>query len=149
MRPNKSTRYALYAAMEMATAPPGEPVTATAVAERYGIPPTVMAKVFQQLVRAGIAAGTRGTGGGYRLARDPAEVTMLDVIQVFEPGPSPGGCLLAGEEPAPCPRPEACRLRRIFDEVDGLARNTFASITLATLVAPLHPVTGEPVPPGA
>ncbi len=133
MKLNKSTRYALYAAMEMADAGDDQ-VTAAQVAERYGIPATVMAKVFQQLVRRGIAVGTRGTGGGYQLVKPPAEVTMLDVIQLFEPPRTPGECLLAEGSGISCATPEECRLRRVFDEVDELVRCTFASITLDTLV---------------
>ena len=71
MRLNKSTRYALYAAMEMARVGPDVPVTAGEVARRYAIPPTVLAKVFQQLVRGKLAVGERGSCGGYRLARLP------------------------------------------------------------------------------
>ena len=74
----KSTRYALYAAAEMAMAGEGL-VTVAAVAKRYGIPEGALAKVFQQLVRSGLATGTRGIGGGYRLARPPAKITVLDI----------------------------------------------------------------------
>jgi Rrf2 family protein len=140
---NKSTRYALYAAMEMAAAGEDAQVTAAQVAERYRIPASVVAKVFQQLVRAGIAVGTRGTGGGYQLAKKPSELTMLDVIQVFEPRRPPGECLLADSSDLPCPTSNACRLRMVFDEVDELVRCTFASITLETLVGKRTPLELE------
>ena len=141
IRLHKSTRYALYATMEMASAATDEPVTALQVAERHGIPVSVVAKVFQQLVRVEIAVGARGAGGGYRLARKPTEVTLLDVVEAIEPGRAPGECLLAdGESEDPCVRHLECRLRELFDEVDGFARSTFASITLETLVG--HPRPG-------
>ena len=139
MNLNKSTRYALYAAMEMAaaagTAPGGNgrTVTVSEVATRYRIPEGALAKVFQQLVRAGVAVGTRGAGGGYRLARSPSELTVLDVVRVFEPPRTLGRCLL-GDGSGDCDVYAACRLRRLFDEVEGLARNTFASVSLETLV---------------
>lgn len=129
----KSTRYALYAAVEMAAAPPNTFVTASEVAERYRIPATVLAKVFQQLVRAGIAVGTRGAGGGYQLARSPSRITMLDIIQVFEPTPTAGACILQEPGDHPCPTPDSCRIRRVFDEVQEQVRSTYASITLETL----------------
>ncbi len=142
MKLNKSTRYALYAAMEMAAAGEDQ-VTAAQVAERYRIPATVMAKVFQQLVRGGIAVGTRGTGGGYQLVNRPAEITMLDVIQLFEPARAPGECLLAVGSHVPCATHEECRLRLVFDEIDELVRCTFASITLETLVNQRTPLDLE------
>lgn len=132
MNLNKSTRYALYAAMEMA-ADPERAVTVAGVARRYRVPAGALAKVLQQLVRSGLALGTRGVGGGYRLARRPSVVTVLDVLNVFEPPRTPGGCLLS-ELPADCDLAHACRLRQLFDEVDEVSRNTFASITLETLV---------------
>ncbi|HET6372819.1 MAG TPA: Rrf2 family transcriptional regulator [Candidatus Polarisedimenticolia bacterium] len=133
MRLQKSTRYALYAAMEMASAPPGGVVTVGEVAGKYGMPAGALAKVFQQLVRSGIAVGTRGIGGGYRLAKPISEITVLDVLSAFEPQRPSGGCLLAESE-RDCHLSPMCRVRRLFDEVDESARNTLASITLATLV---------------
>ncbi len=132
MQLNKSTRYALYAAMEMTSAD-GEPVTVARAANRYDISEAALAKVFQQLVRAGLSRGIRGAGGGYRLAKSPSDITVLDVIDVFEPSPDPNRCLLddSGE---PCADAGSCRLKRLFDEVDLLTRATFASTTLETLV---------------
>jgi len=133
MNLNKSTRYALYAAMEMALAGAQDTVTVSEVAGRYGVSEGALAKVFQQLVRAGIAIGTRGVGGGYRLSRPASRVTVLEVLDVFERSRPPGRCLLT-DGADPCDTYPACRLGRLFDEVDEMARNTFASITLETLV---------------
>ena len=132
MQLNKSTRYALYATMEMTSAD-GAPVTVARVASRYDISEAALAKVFQQLVRAGLSRGTRGVGGGYRLAKSPSEVTVLDVIDIFEPAPAADHCLL-DDSGKPCGDVDGCRLKRLFDEVDVLTRATFASTTLETLV---------------
>ena len=115
----KSTCYALYASLEMARAGKGVPVTVSRVAARYEIPVAVLAKVFQQLVRGGVAVGTRGTGGGYSLSRSPSELTVLDVIRVFESVPQ------AAQHQGP--------LRKLFEEVDEQVRCTYASVTLETL----------------
>ena len=130
---SKSSRYALYAAVEMAVAG-DEPVTVAQVAGPHGIPPTALAKVFQQLVRSGLAVGTRGIGGGYRLARPKSTITVLDVVSVFDPLRAPGRDLLhtrTHSVPAAFPRTEP--LRRLFDEVDDGIRATLASVSLDTL----------------
>jgi Rrf2 family nitric oxide-sensitive transcriptional repressor len=129
----KSTRYALYAAAEMAMATDGL-VTVAAVANRYGIPETALAKVFQQLVRSGLATGTRGIGGGYRLARPASKITVLDVLHVFERPRPAGACLLHDGPGDSCPQSSACRLHWLFSEVDELVRCTYESVTLETLV---------------
>ena len=130
---SKSTRYALYAAAEMALAGDA-PTTVGAVAERYGIPEGALAKAFQQLVRAGLATGTRGIGGGYRLARPASKITVQDVIRVFEPRREINGCLLHDRPGRPCPKAESCRVKWLFIEVDELVRSTYESVTLKTLV---------------
>ena len=131
MNYNKSTRYALYAAIEMAGT--SEPVTTASLALRYTIPAGALAKVLQMLVRAGIAHGVRGVGGGYLLARSPADITVLDVIDVFEAPRQLGACLLAERHEPDCEHGPDCRLRGLFDEVDEQVRCTFASVTLETL----------------
>jgi Rrf2 family protein len=130
----KSTRYALYAAMEMARSGGEDQVTVTRVAQRYSISTAVLAKIFQQLVRAGIAESTRGVRGGYRLARKASELTVLEVIEAFELARSARQCLLAEEGEKICNDYTLCRLRKLFDEVEETARCTYASVTLETLV---------------
>lgn len=132
MKLSKSARYALYAAMEMAQAtdrlvPVGE------VARRYRVSEGALAKVLQQLVRSGLAIGTRGVGGGYRLARLPREVSVLDVIRVFSPPRPSGACLLADAPQGVCHLTTGCRLQRLFNEVDELVSSTCASVSLETL----------------
>lgn len=134
MRLNKATHYGLYAALEMARLEDDQAVTVAEVAARYAVPEGVLAKVFQQLARAGIAVGTRGVGGGYRLGRAPSDLTVLDVIDALEAG---DGSLLSRSESGgsgPDRLPSAARgLERLFREVDDLARATFASTSLETL----------------
>jgi Rrf2 family protein len=146
----RSTRYALYAAAEMAMAGDA-PVTVIEVARRYRIPGGALAKVFQQLVRAGVAVGTRGIGGGYRLARPASKITVLDVMRVFERPRTPGTCVLHDQPGQECPEASACNLHWLFEEVDELVRCTYESVTLETLVrrsgsrVPARRAT-EPVP---
>lgn len=134
MNLNKSTRYALHAALEM-TLSDASPITAGQIATRYEIPENVVAKVLQQLVRVGIALGVRGVGGGYRLARVPTEISVQEIIDVFEPSPPPDTCMLRDLPGASCPEGSgpSCRLMGLFHEVDETVRATFSSVTLATL----------------
>lgn len=134
MKLNKSTLYALYAALELASSG-GDPITTSRIASRYEMPEHAAAKVMQQLVRAGFAGAARGVGGGYWLARPASEVTVQDVIDLFEPGhvPVQGGRPALGDRPDNAASDAANRLRGLFEEVDETVRATFASVTLATL----------------
>ncbi len=126
---NKTTRYALYAVMEMARLR-DQAVTVSQVAEKYAISAGVLAKVFQQLVRAGLAQGTRGVGGGYRLVENAKKITVLRIIEIFEPPVIGRQCLMEHE----CSQADLCRLRELFDEVDQTARDIYGSTNLETLV---------------
>ncbi len=137
MKTQRSTRHALYAALEMAATAPGELVTAAEVAARHELPPAVVAKVFQRLAQAGVAIGARGVAGGYRLARPAAEVTVLEVIEVFEElGSAPRAARAAAVPDA------ERRLAGLFAEIDEQVRATLASVTLATLVSPRPSIGG-------
>lgn len=125
MKLSRSTHHALAAALEMA-ASEDEPVSVSRVAGRNGIPETALAKVVQQLVRAGLAEGTRGAGGGYRLTRPPSRISLLEVIQVFEPAESRAPRDIRGGW-------AGGRLSPLFAEIDEMVRSTFESITLETL----------------
>lgn len=132
MNVSKSTRYALYAAAEMARA--GElPTTVGAVAARYRIPEGALAKVFQQMVRSGLAIGTRGIGGGYRLSRPASKITVLDVIRAFEAPRVQGACIIHDGAGQRCPV-AGCEVQWLFHEVDELVQSTYESVTLQTLV---------------
>jgi Rrf2 family protein len=130
---SKFSRYALYAAVEMAKAG-DQPVTVARVAGPHRIPPTALAKVFQQLVRAGLAVGTRGIGGGYRLAKPRTGITVLDIVSVFDPLRTPGDDLLHARPNGERIAPQAQALQRLFDEVDEGTRATLGSVTLDTLI---------------
>jgi Rrf2 family protein len=132
VRPSKTARYALHAALEMALCA-DEAVTVAGAAQRLGLPRAALAKVFQQLVRSGLALGSRGIGGGYRLARPARQISVLDVLQAFEAPDLAGRCLLVERGDGACPRNAGCGLRQLFGEADELRRCTFASVTLATL----------------
>jgi len=124
----KATRYALCAAFELAKAGDGPPVRAADVAARYGLPRPALAKAFQQMMRAGLAIGTRGMRGGYRLARRPNDLTLLEILEAFEPG------RVSSEHPCPDGPEGVVALDRVFKELDQSVRSTLASITLATLL---------------
>ncbi|HQX80183.1 MAG TPA: Rrf2 family transcriptional regulator [Vicinamibacterales bacterium] len=142
MNVSKFARYALYAAAEMAKA--GEaPTTVSAVATRYRIPEGALAKVFQQMVRAGLASGTRGIGGGYRLARPASKITVLDVMHVFERPRQAGTCAVHTPPGEPCPAGSVCGVQWLFHEVDQLIQTTYESVTLKTLIRQ-RPHTRQP-----
>lgn len=99
MRLNQATDYAFRAVLHLSCLPRGQVVEAKLIAEEEHIPMRFLLKIFRLLIQAGIVESYRGINGGYALARTPAEISMLDVIEAIE-GPirinrcliSPGEC---------------------------------------------------------
>src|SRR5688572_23668733 len=58
--------------------------SANDLAELYGFPQEALAKILQQLARAGLLLSHHGVNGGYTLARDPHQITVLDVIKASQ-----------------------------------------------------------------
>lgn len=56
------------------------------IAELHGIPYVFLGKVFTRLAKAGLVESIEGRGGGFRLARPPEEITVLDVVQAVDDG---------------------------------------------------------------
>ena len=54
------------------------------IADTYRIPLALLSKVLQSLVRNGLLLSEQGAAGGYRLARDPREITTLEVIRSID-----------------------------------------------------------------
>jgi Rrf2 family protein len=74
--------YGIRALLALAAA--GTPQTAEALAEEQGLPPRFLGAILADLRRAGVVASQRGAEGGYRLARDPDDITLADVIRALD-----------------------------------------------------------------
>ncbi|HXV53785.1 MAG TPA: Rrf2 family transcriptional regulator [Solirubrobacterales bacterium] len=75
--------YAVRAVMELA-AGEGEPVKRDRIVAAQAIPPKFLENILSELRHAGLVESQRGSEGGYWLARDPAEVTVADVMRAVE-----------------------------------------------------------------
>ena len=65
-----------------------KPVQLRSIAQRHGIPARFLVQILLQLKAAGLVNSTRGAAGGYRLARDPTQVTLRDVTQILDGQPA-------------------------------------------------------------
>ena len=73
-------RYAVTAMLDLALHQRAGPVSLAEIADRQGISLSYLEQIFSRLRRQGLVASTRGPGGGYRLARAAAEISVADVI---------------------------------------------------------------------
>jgi Rrf2 family protein len=79
------TEYACIAVLELsARHASGEPVRIRDIADAHGIPSRFLVQILLQLKSAGLVHSVRGAAGGYNLAREPEEITLLDVMTVVD-----------------------------------------------------------------
>ncbi|MFZ1731701.1 MAG: Rrf2 family transcriptional regulator [Bacteroidota bacterium] len=84
MQISKSAGYAVHGLGYLITRDSNEPVQISEIAEDQDVSKTYLAKIFQQLSTARIVVGHRGVTGGYILARDPAEITLVHIIEAVD-----------------------------------------------------------------
>jgi Rrf2 family protein len=128
MKLQKNTSLALYSVLEFA-ADPARHISAAEIAAKYGVSAHHLAKVLSELARAGIVASVRGVGGGYRFAGNARRLTLMDIIRMFEDFDP----LASQREPGEA-TPVGLALRVVQSEIDEIAKATFGSITLATML---------------
>jgi Rrf2 family protein len=125
----KNTSLALYSVLEFA-ADPDRHISAAEIADKYGVSPHHLAKVLSDLARAGVVESVRGVGGGYRFAGNARRLTLMDVIRTFEDlSPTDADRREPGEL-----TPVGTALGAVLSEIDEIAKATFSSITLATML---------------
>jgi Rrf2 family protein len=84
-----------------------------------------LAKVLRKLGQAGLLHAVRGAGGGYRFAGNPKRITLMDVIELFED---------IGTARRRAARIEEQALDEVLQEIDEIAKATFRSVTLDTML---------------
>jgi Rrf2 family protein len=89
MRLTRASSYALHAVAFMALQKQNRPVASHHIAKARGIPERFLLKVLKPLVSARVLHSIKGPNGGYRLARSPSEISMLDVVEAVD-GPIRG-----------------------------------------------------------
>lgn len=101
-----TTEHALRALSHLASTADGGSLLGRELSERADVPVTYLSKIMLTLRNAGYVAATRGLGGGYRLARAPETITLLDVVELFEGPRTRPRCVLglgSCSDEHPCP----------------------------------------------
>ncbi|MDQ0376991.1 RrF2 family transcriptional regulator [Amycolatopsis thermophila] len=116
------------------------PLPAGRLAEVFDLPPEYLKKRLQPLVKAGILSSDAGARGGYRLARDPAGITLMDVVVAIEGGLEPFQCQEvrqrgAGATASADEFRRPCGILTAFRKAELAWRRELAAQTLADLLA--------------
>ncbi len=105
----------------------GDPVRIREIAKSHGIPSQFLVQILLQLKSASLVTSVRGAAGGYRLARDPAQISLCDILAVVE------SRFIDSVEPG---RDRSATAQALFDAWQRVAlvqREMLSQITLAEL----------------
>ena len=86
MKLSDGVEWATHCCTILGALPPGVALPGHRLAEFHDVPPDYLGKQLQALRRSGIVESTPGRGGGYRLARDGADISLLEIVTAIDGG---------------------------------------------------------------
>ena len=134
LRLSKKADYALMAMKHLALHADGASASARGIAEAYDIPVELMAKVLQRLARSGLVQSLQGTRGGYRLARQTAQISVADIIQAIDGPLTVTACSTEAEN---CGQYSKCSVRDPLWKIKDRIITALSDCTLEEIAAEL------------
>ena len=125
-------RYALRVLLDLAERRSGDYIPMKDIAARQELSLKYLERIVPLLSRSGLVEGVHGKGGGYRLAVDPGECSLWQVLILTEGDLAPVSCLECGTKP--CERAAACKTLPVWKELDRRIRDYLQSVTLRDLL---------------
>ncbi|MBI4461420.1 MAG: Rrf2 family transcriptional regulator [Acidobacteria bacterium] len=135
LRLSKKADYALIAVRHLAMHYGEGTASARDIAQAYAIPPPLMAKVLQRLARGGLLVSQQGSTGGYALARPPAFISALQVINAIDGPLMITSCVTSHGECMQTPR---CTVREPLRKVNESIVNALGSLSMAVMASGLE-----------
>jgi len=141
MRISAKGRYALTAAVCLAQQYADDSyVSVISISDKIGVSKIYLEQVFSLLKRGGIVTATKGTQGGYQLARVPEKISALDILSavestLFEPAGDSGN--------NKAPEINKALKSLVFERLDGAVYEALGSVTLAGLVTEVARLDSE------
>lgn len=131
---SRKTDYALRMLSALIANPDGI-ISVRTAARDNGVPYSFARSIQHDLAVAGIVENTRGANGGMRLAVDPCETTLLQVVEALQGSVAVSCCANPAGDGVPCPNRPTCHFSPVWCNAERLLRSFFSSVTLHQLVA--------------
>lgn len=109
-------------------------LSASGLAERAGLEAPTVAKVLKPLAHAGLVEAFRGVNGGYRLARDPSDISLVEIVEAME---GPLGMTECSVHAGACGIEQSCGVRANWRRINDVVADALRGVTLAEMLAPV------------
>lgn len=111
--------------------------SAAELASETGLAPPTVSKLLKALAREGLVLSTRGASGGYRLAREPREISAADIIDALEGPVSITECSAADSH---CHYEDHCSVSRAWQRINVAIRDALDEVRLVDLKRANSPI---------
>ena len=133
---NKETDYAVRALISLGMKAEGW-VSAKAISDEQAIPYQFLRRILQELIRNGLVESKEGAGGGVRLGKNPAEIGVAAVIEIFQGKVQVSDCMFRKQL---CSNRANCVLRHQIMRIERMVNDEFAKVTIGKLIDDLKAV---------
>lgn len=130
----------LHCLVSLVNPPDSGPPSTRELAEFQGVSPSYVAKLFTKLAKAGLITSAEGIRGGFRIAKDPAQVSVWDVVSVLEPDKPLFRCreirkdfVLFDQKPPRWATRGRCPIHTAMREAEKSMRRSLEAVTLADI----------------
>jgi Rrf2 family protein len=140
---SKRSKYAIKALLALADHERGEPVRIVDLAQEEQIPPKFLELILLGLKNQGILQSRKGKGGGYLLARDPADIYLGQIVRMFDGPLAPVPCAsqTAYVACADCPNEAVCGVHLAMKAVRDATAKVLDGTSIASLRRQMADVT--------
>ena len=132
-------RFAVTAMIDLALRHEGGPVTLAGISERQSISLSYLEQLFGKLRRHNLVSSVRGPGGGYRLAKEGADMSVAEIISAVD---EPLDATMCGGK-ANCKEENLCMTHQLWSNLNARMLDYLNSVTLADLVETQRAKLGE------
>lgn len=132
MKLSARSRYATRLLLDLAMHDDDSPLRTAVLSESTGITVQFIEQIIRPLKKAGLIVSKRGATGGHILDKDPATITVGEIVRIMEGGINLTDCV--GDKTI-CSRSATCRTRLVWKRASEVLEQELDSITLADLMA--------------
>ncbi|MGA2751497.1 MAG: Rrf2 family transcriptional regulator [Verrucomicrobiota bacterium] len=131
MQITRAGEYGVLGLIHLAQRQPGQRTMIDEVSRQARVPKSFLAKIFQHLAKAGLVRSLRGSGGGFALARNAADISVLEIIEAVEGKIVFQRCKLNKPD---CEHVGGCALCGLFERAQNGIKDVLTRTTLRDLI---------------
>lgn len=131
-RLSRAAEYAIRGMLHLSCKSDSETLGIEEVSKAQDVPSAYLAKLFQLLAKKGYVRSFRGAGGGFALAKNPKDITLLEIIETIEGRIFLNDCLI---REGYCPRDNVCPVHDVWNEAQKKFLDYLNNCTFEQLAA--------------